>query len=157
MGTRTPQGRYTSLRSRLAHAAHKTVQFLLISLGFVLASFIAGSTLSTDTIHAQVPDTITITPPLSSPVLDRIADCESGNGSAHSATQYDINGQVLLRANTNHTVDVGKYQINSVYFAKATALHYDLTTAAGNTAMANYIYANEGTGPWASSAHCWNK
>lgn len=85
------------------------------------------------------------------PILDRIAKCESGGN------QFDKNGQVLMRSNTNKTVDVGKYQINSVWFAKATELGYDLTTEKGNEGMANWIYKNKGTGDWMSSFSCWHK
>lgn len=47
------------------------------------------------------------------PVLDRIIKCESGNH------HFDSNGQVLMRSNTNKTVDVGVAQINTVWFKKA--------------------------------------
>lgn len=83
------------------------------------------------------------------PVLERIAKCESGGNHLNK------NGQVQMNANTNKTVDVGKYQINSVWFAKATELGFDLTKEADNEAMALWIYHNRGTGDWSSSAHCW--
>lgn len=84
-------------------------------------------------------------------VLQRIAKCESGN------SHYDKNGQVLLRANTNGSVDVGKFQINSVWFAKATELGLDITKEGDNEAMALWIYENRGTEDWYSSKHCWQK
>ncbi len=86
------------------------------------------------------------------PVMNRIAKCESGN------TQMGKNGQVILNANTNDTVDVGKYQINNtVWGKKATELGYDLMTEEGNTNFAMWLYQNHGTEPWYSSASCWNK
>ena len=85
------------------------------------------------------------------PVLTRIAQCESGN------KHFDKNGQVLLRSNTNKTVDVGRYQINSVWFAKATELGFDLTDERDNEAFAMWLYKNRGTQDWYSSASCWNK
>lgn len=85
------------------------------------------------------------------PVLERIMICES------KGNHFDTNGQVLMRSNTNRTVDLGVAQINTVWFAKATELGYDLTKEKDNRAMANWIYRNVGTSPWSSSSKCWNK
>lgn len=85
------------------------------------------------------------------PVLDRIKKCESGG------KHYDKNGQVLMRANTNKTVDVGAFQINSVWFAKATELGFDLTDERDNESFAEWLYKNRGTEDWYSSKHCWQK
>lgn len=92
-----------------------------------------------------------------SPVLQRIAGCESEGNSKAKGRQFDTNGQVLMRSNVNRSVDVGKYQINTVWFAKATELGYDITTEQGNEAMAMWIYKNRGTGDWYSSANCWKQ
>ena len=122
---------------------------VFIASGIVIASyslFILGGALNPkiNYIQAETPKEII-------PVLERIAKCESGS------KQFDKNGQVLMRSNTNRSVDVGKYQINTVWFAKATELGYDLTTEKGNIAMAEWIYANRGTGDWSSSSNCWKK
>jgi len=85
------------------------------------------------------------------PVLDRIAECESNN------SHYDKNGQVMLRGNTNKTVDVGVFQINSVWFAKATELGLDLTKEADNREFAKYLYTTRGTEDWVYSKKCWAK
>jgi len=85
------------------------------------------------------------------PVLDRIAQCESGN------KHLDKNGQVLLRGNTNKTVDVGVFQINSVWFAKATELGLDLTKEADNREFAKFLYSTRGTEDWVYSKKCWAK
>lgn len=85
------------------------------------------------------------------PVLDRIAHCESGN------KHFDKNGQVMLRGNTNKTVDVGVFQINSVWFSKATELGLDLTKEADNREFAKYLYTTRGTVDWIYSQKCWNK
>lgn len=86
------------------------------------------------------------------PLLDRIAKCESGG------THYGKNGQVLVRGNTNKTVDIGKYQINSYYWgAKATELGLNLWNEKDNETMANYIIKNNGSEPWSATKHCWNK
>ena len=85
------------------------------------------------------------------PVLDRIAECESGN------KHYGESGQVLLMGNTNKTVDIGRYQINTVWFKKASELGLDLTREEDNYKMAVYIYTNHGTEPWVYSKKCWAK
>lgn len=95
------------------------------------------------------------------PVLSRIFDCESGTRDKHgravkgSATHYDKNGQVLMRANTNGTVDVGISQINSVNFPEATRLGLDVTKERDNIAFAEILYKTQGTEPWYSSKSCW--
>jgi hypothetical protein len=65
------------------------------------------------------------------PVLVRIAKCESDNNHIDPKT-----GQVLMRANADKTVDVGRYQINSVWFKKATELGLDVTKDKDNETMA---------------------
>lgn len=85
------------------------------------------------------------------PVLDKIAKCESND--KHTGKS----GQVLISANTNGTVDVGRYQINTVWFAKATELGLDLTKESDNKKMAEWIYANRGTEDWVYSKTCWQK
>ena len=85
-------------------------------------------------------------------VLQRIERCES------SGSQVNKSGQVLINVNTNGTVDLGAYQINSVWFAQATKLGYDLTKKADNEAFAVWLYENHGTQPWeSSSGKCWSK
>jgi len=86
-----------------------------------------------------------------SPVLKRIAVCESGG------SHYNKDGQVIMRANTNGTVDTGKFQINSVWNKKAGEMKLDLTKEADNETFAKWLYANKGTEPWYSSKTCWNK
>lgn len=94
------------------------------------------------------------------PVMQRIMDCESGgrmNGKPieGSATHYDSNGQVLMRSNNNHSVDIGIAQINTVWFEKASELNLDVTKEEDNVRMALWIYENRGTGDWYSSESCW--
>ncbi len=121
--------------------------------GILTVVFLAGAFLfSTSTVVAS---NIQIISPLHSPVLDRIANCESGNGRKGSAAQFR-NGQVILHANKNGTTDIGKYQINmQVWGKKATKLGFNLATEAGNTKMAEWIYLNYGTGSWKYSRKCW--
>jgi len=82
-------------------------------------------------------------------IMSKIAKCESND------KHYSNNGQVVMRANTNGTVDVGRYQINSVWFTKATELGLDLTKEKDNEAMAYYLYETRGTEDWFSSKKCW--
>ncbi len=84
----------------------------------VVASQLATSTITYAESQPQVIEA-------KSPVLDRIADCESGNGTKGSATQLK-NGQVLISLNTNGTYDQGKYQINSIHNKEASSLGFNL-------------------------------
>ena len=85
------------------------------------------------------------------PVLERIAKCESKN--SHFAT----NGQVLVAGNTNKSVDIGRYQINSqIWGAHATEQGLNLFIEKDNEKMAIWIYKNYGTEPWVYSKKCWN-
>lgn len=86
------------------------------------------------------------------PVMERIAKCESGNSHVDPKT-----GQVYMLANTNKTVDVGKYMINTVWHKKAKELGLDITKEVDNEKMAYWIYENVGTSPWSASLHCWNR
>lgn len=102
-------------------------------------------------------------PQKEAPIMERIADCESGKRDKHgrgipgSASHYGPSGQVLMTPNNNGTVDVGKYAVNSVWFKKATELGLDLTVEKDNKAMADWIYANRGTEDWYPSKSCWSK
>jgi len=86
------------------------------------------------------------------PVLDRIAKAESGGH------QYNPrNGQVLMHVNADGSIDLCKYQINSIWFKKASELGYDLTKEADCTAFATWLFNNYGSGPWSSSKKNWDK
>lgn len=87
------------------------------------------------------------------PVLARIAKCESGG------KQFLADGSVVTHTNADGTVDEGMFEINmsADHIVQMAKLHMDPATEEGNTAYAHYLYENVGTGPWQSSAHCWNK
>lgn len=86
------------------------------------------------------------------PVLARIARCESGNKHVGS------NGQVILNANNNGSVDIGVMQINErIWGKKATELGLNLWVEKDNRAFAQYLYENFGSEPWIWSKGCWNK
>lgn len=97
------------------------------------------------------------------PVMQRIAKAESLD--SHYCTDQLIKakmcaksekGQVLVRANKNKTIDVGRYQVNVFYWgSKATELGYDIFNEEDNEKMAMWIYKNHGTDPWYSSAEKW--
>lgn len=83
------------------------------------------------------------------PILKRIAKCESPTG------QYK-DGQVVMVANRNGSVDVGKNGINlRTWGATAAKMGLDLTKERDNDAMAEWIFLNRGTEDWKYSADCW--
>jgi len=86
------------------------------------------------------------------PIMSRIAKCESGGVHIDPKT-----GQVIMRSNTNGSVDVGKFQINSIWFKKASDLGLDITKELDNEKMAMWIYENKGTTDWSASQTCWYK
>lgn len=152
MGRRL-DGKFDSFKMKM-HRLGRFLKILFAAIGLIMLSGALGAfffstskvTVTTQTVIAPAP------------VLSRIADCESGNGKPGTATHYGKSGQVLMIANPNATVDVGKYQINLYYWgAKATELGLDLTKEEDNRQMAEYIYSNNGTGDWSASAHCWKR
>ena len=84
------------------------------------------------------------------PVMKRIAKCESGD-------IHFKDGQVLMVSNTNKTVDVGRYQINSIHSKTASTLGLDLTDEKDNERFAMHLYKTQGTEPWVYSKGCWVK
>lgn len=95
----------------------------------------------------------------SAPVLDRIADCESGSGKPGSGHQFTTSGDVVTNSNQNGTVDVGKYQINlnAAHVREMAKLGFNPLTEEGNEAYAHFLYANRGTTDWSSSQRCWSR
>jgi hypothetical protein len=130
--------------------ALKRVIIVSAVICLVLWGIVAGATYfpRVDIVEAQVIKEVKG----KTPVMDRIAKCESGNSHIDPKT-----GQVYMVANTNKTVDVGKYMINSVWHKKAKELGFDITKEVDNEKMAYWIYENMGTEAWVYSKHCWNK
>lgn len=151
MGRRI-NGQFDSFKMKAKRFFSSLFHWTLVG-GMAYLIFMAGAFFySTNTTEAVVKIVM-----IDSPVLERIADCESGNGTKGSASHYE-GGQVLMRANKNGTIDIGKYQVNEHYWgAKATALGLDLTKEADNKKMAEWIYANKGTTDWSASQKCWYK
>lgn len=82
------------------------------------------------------------------PVLNRIAECESGN------RQFNEDGSVL-RGRVN-SKDVGRFQVNEYYHLETSKkLGIDIYTWEGNTEYALYLYEKNGTRDWNWSKHCW--
>lgn len=125
-----------------------SIVVLVLFAGSAYGSYRAGAYLSPVTVYAEKEVKVEVESP--SPVLERIAQCESGR------IHYK-DGQILIHANSNKTVDVGYFQINSVWFKKATELGYDLTHEEENKKFALWLYKNHGTQPWEASKDCWDK
>jgi hypothetical protein len=102
-------------------------------------------------VEVTVIKEVTIERQVDYPVLKRIAKCESGD------RQFGESGQVLMVGNTNKSVDLGRYQINSLWFKKATEMGLDLTKEKDNEEFAIHLYKTFGTEPWIHSKSCWNK
>lgn len=132
----------------------KIYKIVLLVVILVCGAYFIG-TIKSEVVYEQVEKEVVREVTFEAPVLDRIAGCESQGNRNSKGTHFDKNGQVLMRSNTNRTVDLGKYQINTIWFAKATELGLDLTRENDNKKMAEWIYANRGTGDWSASVKCW--
>ncbi len=141
------KSKFRSIKSKVAMFTKKT----LIVMGSMSAlgwAVYFGSNYVPRTVYADREVIKEVE--MEAPVMDRIAHCES-SGS------HKKDGQVIFKANTDGSVDIGKYQINSIWNKKATKLGYDLTNEVDNKAFAMWLYKNYGTLPWSASAKCWNK
>lgn len=164
MGRRL-NGQYDSFKSKVRRGVQfvkKMIKltvlagiFIGIGVGVTSSSAVAYVQPEVQLVHAETP------------VLDRIADCESGVRDAHgkaikgSARQFDKNGQVVMNVNKTGkyagSVDIGKYGVNvTIWGKKAGELGYNLATEEGNKGMAVWLYENMGTEPWSgTSGSCW--
>lgn len=133
-------------------------RFVRVMRWVVIASFIGGVAVGSYKIGGTTVKPVTVFADKEvikevegpSAVMDRIMKCES-------AGHYAKNGQVQFHANKDGTVDIGAFQINSIWDAQATKLGYNLTIEKDNIAFAMWLYKNKGTEPWYSSKKCWNK
>lgn len=129
------------------------VFIISLLLGAIYGAYKIGSSNQGIVVYTQ-PEIITVES--KAPIMDRIAGCESEGNPKSKGSHYDRTGQVRLNANTNKSVDIGKYQINNVAWGKkATEMGYNLMVEGDNTKMAMWIYQNRGTEDWYSSKHCW--
>lgn len=118
----------------------------LLGAGYQIFEVVNGLS-KTEYVRAEVQVPVEVKGKV--PVMERIAKCESGG------KHYGESGQVLMVSNTNKTVDVGKFQINTVWFKKAKELGLDVTKEEDNEKMAYWIYENRGTEDWYASRECW--
>lgn len=120
---------------------------------FILATFMAGQWSKPE--HVEASNTVIVhdKDTTAYPVMERISQCES------RGQQFSKDGTPLTNTNPNGTVDVGKFQINmsAEHIKESAKLGFNVLTEEGNTAYAMYLYTHIGTGPWSSSAYCWNK
>ena len=117
--------------------------------GLLFGAFKLGTT--TNEITYAAPEKVLVEVPVKAAVMDRIAMCESHN-------MHMKNGQVILNANKNGSVDMGVFQINvSIWGKKAAELGFNLAVEKDNRAFVQYLYENFGTEPWVWSKGCWNK
>jgi hypothetical protein len=144
---RDKQGRFSSFKIKLARFT-KRVMFVMGTISVIGWSIVIGSHLMPITVYAEKEVVKEVKG--HAPVMDRIAKCESQNSHINPK-----NGQVYMLANTNKTVDVGKYMINTVWHKKAKELGLDITKEVDNEKMAYYIYENHGTDAWNASSNCW--
>ena len=85
------------------------------------------------------------------PILKKIASCESQN------RQFDETTGSVLRGKVN-SQDVGVFQINEKYHLEAAKkLGLDIYTLEGNLDYAKHLYKSQGVKPWVHSSTCWDK
>lgn len=143
---------YTRLQL-YTYLAVRTLKRSIIALAVICVlmwSIVLGGHLMPVTAYAE--RIVEVTTKSHAPVMDRIAKCESNDTHINPKT-----GQVYMLANSNKTVDVGKYMINTVWHKKAKELGLDITKEEDNEKMAYWIYENVGTSPWIYTANCWQK
>ncbi len=135
-----------------------------LGLSMAYGLFVLGTHFSPSVVYSVTGPELAVVEK-KAPIMERIAQCESRSSQtctddliAHGMCSKSEKGQILVRANNNKTIDVGKYQVNEFYWgSKATELGYNIFSEQGNTDMANWIYANKGTGDWSASSKCWSK
>jgi hypothetical protein len=152
---RTSNGRFSSFKTFLRKVWYWTKVVMSLSLVIGLSGAVGAFFFSTSTVTASAPKVQIVE--ASAPILQRIADCESGNGSRGSAHQFNADGSVVMHQNFNNTVDVGEFQLNmnKSNLEQMAKLGLNPLTKEGNEAFAKWLYANVGTSPWSSSMHCW--
>jgi len=145
--------RWEVIKWRVQEFLKKVLRLVTVG-GLGYACFMAGSYFNPTKVTAFQEKIIETE--VEAPVLDRIAGCESEGNRKSMGSHLGKDGQVRTNANTNGSVDIGKYQINQrAWGKKATELGLNLWEEADNEAMAKWIYKNRGTEDWYSSKKCW--
>lgn len=119
-------------------------------LGASYGMFMAGR-VTTEPVKVYADKEVIVKVKGKASVMDRIAKCESGG------KHFKDNGDVVYGYNKNGSIDVGKYQINTIHIPLAGKLGFDINKEKDNEAMAYYLYETNGTEPWYSSKSCWSK
>lgn len=152
--SRDSRGRFYSFvnaSKRIVKKIVKTSAFITVG-GWLIYGGITYEkmTAKPTVVKAEVKVEVPVDSP--SPVMDRIAKCESGS------QQFAKSGQVLIHVNSDGSYDQGFFQVNSVWNAQATKLGYNLALEKDNRAFGMWLYKNYGTEPWYSSkTSCWSK
>lgn len=142
----------------------------MIFVSFMVTSFYAGALWRVynpmPVAEAQTLSFIGTTTPTVDPVTDqlhRIEFAESHDNQfcttdaiTHGLCTKSEEGMVLMRANSNNSVDIGIAQINNkAWGAESVKLGYNLYTQDGNEKMARYILSTTGLKAWSSSKQVW--
>lgn len=147
---RTPVGRFTSFKTKVKfavrwfviRAAIAVIATALLGMGYAYSQF--------ESAHTLVAVNVPVTQAEVAPILQKICMAESG------CKQFDVSGLPVMHANTNGSVDIGKYQINNkIWGAKAKELNMDILTESGQDSLARWILLNRGSTAWNSSAKGW--
>lgn len=104
---------------------------------------------STDQVYVKEVSDVSDESPAA--VMERIAKCESGG------THYKKDGTLVKNINKNGTIDVGKYQINSAWEAKARSMGMDIYLPEGNEQFAYWLYDQNAAEDWYPSRSCWQR
>jgi len=84
------------------------------------------------------------------PILKKIAFCESRNRQIDSITGKALRGTV-------NSQDIGLMQINEKYhLSDSQKLGFDIYTLEGNIDYAQHLYKTQGVRPWIHSSPCWD-
>jgi hypothetical protein len=120
----------------------------------VLIGVLIASTCSTATVHAALTEA-SVARAVSvffkeAPVMVEVARCESG------LRQFNEWGEVL-RGGAGQGM-IGLFQLHERYHrAEALTRGYNIDTLLGNMGYARELYREQGSTPWLSSAHCWER
>lgn len=128
-----------------------TIASVLVLGGWLVTAgiLIAKSTIEPTKVYAK--EIIEVPIKEIPPVLQRIAKCESPTG------HYDENGKVVINKNTDGSLDIGKYQINSVHLAEIARMKLNVYDEKDNETFALHLMDARGTSDWYSSKGCWVK
>lgn len=137
----------------------KTVIGFSVGTAVMAGFFWAGQSMTTKVVMA---DPIA-QPKVIAPVLARIAKAESHN--SHYCTPELVRikmcakseiGQVLVKANKDKSIDVGRYQINVYHWGKvASDKGLNLFNEKDNETFAIWLFENYGSEPWSASKLNW--